>query len=102
MISYIFSEISIEKGYDGILYPSVRTAGQGLNVAITPDFVDKYMELRTAGECTIYKNGERTIVLNDSVSKIPRGQKELKLKPYDDPAKLNAERLRVLAELKLN
>lgn len=92
MISAIFTEIAVEKGFDGVLYPSVRTLGQGLNIAVTPDFVNRYMELRAAGECTVLKNGEKTIVLNDTVATIPRGQKDLKLQPFDDPAKLAAEK----------
>jgi len=92
MLSAIFTEIAIEKGFDGVLYPSVRTAGQGLNVAITPDFVDRFMELTAAGECTVLKNGELTVVLNDTVAIIPRGQNDLKLRPFDDPAKLEAEK----------
>jgi hypothetical protein len=92
MISAIFTEIAVEKGFDGVLYPSVRTAGQGLNVAITPDFVDRFMELRAAGECIVLKNGEITVVLNDTVAIIPRGQNDLKLRPFDDPAKLEAEK----------
>lgn len=101
MVSAIFSEIAIEKGFHGVLYPSVRTSGQGLNVAIMPDFVDKYMELRSAGECTVYKNKDHSIVLNDTVSIIPRGRQELKLKPFDDPDKLDAERKAVMIELGL-
>lgn len=101
MISAVFSEITIEKGFHGVLYPSVRTSGQGLNVAVHPDFVEEYMELRSAGECTVYKNGDHSIVLNDTVSIIPRGQKELKLKPFDDPEKLAAERKAVMLKLGL-
>ena len=101
MISSIFSEISVEKGFDGILYPSVRTIGQGLNVAIHPDFVDNYMELRSAGECTVFKNKEQINVLNDTVTIIPRGQNELKLKPFDEPAKLDRERQNLIKLLGL-
>ena len=101
MLSAIFTEIAIEKGFDGVLYPSVRTAGQGLNIAITPDFVDQFMELRAAGECTVLKNGERTVVLNDTVAIIPRGQNDLKLRPFDDPAKLAEEKKYEMKQLGL-
>lgn len=101
LISAVFSEICVEKGFDGILYPSVRTIGQGLNVAIHPDFVNKYMELRTAGECTVYKNGENTKVLNDTVTTLPRGQVQLNLKPFDIPERLEAERQLIIKELGL-
>ena len=101
MISAIFSEICVEKGFDGIIYPSVRTIGKGLNVAIRPEFVDAYMELRSAGICTVYKNGEHTKILNDSVSTIPRGQRDLKLKPYDTEEKMNQARKLVMEQLGL-
>lgn len=101
MISAIFTEIAIEKGFDGVIYPSVRTTGQGLNVAIHPDFVDKFMELRSAGECTIYKQKDHTIILNDTVALVPRGQIDLKLRPFDDPAKLDLEKQKVKDHLGL-
>ena len=40
LISALFSEIMIEQGFDGITYPSVRTAGKGINVALIPEVID--------------------------------------------------------------
>jgi hypothetical protein len=90
MISAIFSEICIEKGFDGIIYPSVRTVGEGINLATTSEFVDQHMKLIAAGECTVYKNGEQTTVLNDTVAEIAIDGK-LILKPVDDPDLLKKE-----------
>ncbi len=42
-----------------------------------------------------------TIVLNDTVSTIPRGQKELKLRPFANPQKLKIEREAAITKLDL-
>ena len=67
MISAIFSEMSVEKGQAGLYYPSVRADGMGYNVAIAPDVVDTSLKLLVAGECKMYKKGDRTIVDNETV-----------------------------------
>ena len=70
LISSIFFEITVSKGKAGIYYPSVRTDGMGFNVAIAPDIVDSSLKLVVAGECTIYKKGEHTIVDNETICTI--------------------------------
>jgi hypothetical protein len=55
MISAIFSELTVDSGYDGIIYPSVRVEGMGLNVAIRPESMHK-LKLCVAGENHLYKN----------------------------------------------
>lgn len=54
-ISAIYSEIVSEK-YDGILYPSVRLAGEGINIALKPETVDTKLKFLGASECRLYKN----------------------------------------------
>ena len=54
LISSLFSERMIEKGLAGVLYPSVRTDGDGFNVAIHPEFVKTSMKLSAVGVCTVY------------------------------------------------
>jgi hypothetical protein len=54
MISAIFTQIAVNKGYDGIFYPSVRVGGKGFNIAITPQATKK-LGLYVAGECSLYK-----------------------------------------------
>lgn len=69
MISAIFSEVVVNNKnheIDGILYPSVRTAGEGFNVAIKPESCSK-MGLYVAGECSVYKLRDHTIVGNDAI-----------------------------------
>lgn len=63
-ISSIFSEIKCnQSNIDGILYPSFRLDGQGINVAIKPESMHK-LSLHAAGEFNIYKNGEKITVGN--------------------------------------
>lgn len=83
LISALFTEATIEQGLAGILYPSVRAAGEGFNVAIHPIFVDTSMELESVGVCTIYKKGKKTVVDNESFAFIEEGQSSFSLKQVD-------------------
>ncbi len=70
MISAIFSEIVVSEGFAGVYFPSVRADSKGYNVAISPKFADSCLKLVAAGECTIYKKGEHTMVDNETVCSI--------------------------------
>ena len=70
LISALFTERIIEKGLAGVLYPSVRTDGEGFNVAIHPNFVESNMKLISVGVCTAYKKGNKTILDNELVAHI--------------------------------
>lgn len=54
-ISALFAENCCNLGYDGVAYPSVRTDGAGMNVAIKPEAVDKKMRLIKADEVDFLK-----------------------------------------------
>ncbi len=69
MISGIYSEIGSSK-YDGVLYPSVRLAGEGINVAIKPDTVINKLKFLGASECTVYKNEKDVFVGNNTKSRL--------------------------------
>ena len=60
LISAIFTEVvTTDHALDGVMYPSVQAGGRlGFNVAITPDAVDKKMNLVFAYETQIKKNRE--------------------------------------------
>ena len=75
MISAIFAELMTENKYDGIFYPSVRTGGNGFNIAITPKATEK-LRLIFAGECTIYKHKMETRVGNNASIKLNRDEEE--------------------------
>ncbi len=78
MISAIFSEIAIKRGFDGIFYPSVRTSGQGFNIAITPEATKK-LRLVVSGECSLYKHKDHTVVGNDAIVKLNGDEEEFVL-----------------------
>jgi len=87
LISALFSEIVVNKGFDGILFPSVRLEGRGYNVAITPEAVDAKLQLEVAGECIIYKNKDKIVIDNLTNAKIDNGTEELKLIDVDPGVK---------------
>ena len=78
MISALFSEFITHRGFDGILYPSVRVGGKGFNIAITQEATKK-LGLYVAGECSIYKLKDHTIVGNDAVVELNGTEEEFKL-----------------------
>lgn len=69
MISATFTDIVTKypgQQIDGVLYPSVRTSGQGFNIAITPEACSK-LGLYAAGECSVYKLKDHTVVGVDRI-----------------------------------
>ena len=84
MVSAIFSEIVINMGYDGILFPSVRNGGKGFNVAITPEAATNKLSLRVAGECSIYKLKEHAVVGNDAIVELNGDETEFILTEIDN------------------
>lgn len=47
------------KDYDGIIFPSVAANGDGYNVAIKPEVVDKKLQFDVAALCYLVKNKEK-------------------------------------------
>lgn len=101
MISAIFAENVTKKGLDGILYPSVRSGGKGFNIAITPKASEK-LGLYVAGECSIYKLNDHTVVGNDAIVKLDGKQSEFKLNDIQNHEKLLLDKIGVktIEELK--
>lgn len=64
MISGLFSNKACELGVDGILYPSVKMKGEGLNIALTPECVNSKLSLVGAIKCKIYKKCKEVIINN--------------------------------------
>lgn len=69
LVSAAYSEIVTER-FDGVLYPSVKLAGEGINIAIKPESVKDKLQFISASECTIYKNVKRVFVGNNTQSEI--------------------------------
>ncbi|WP_439507041.1 hypothetical protein [Sediminibacterium sp.] len=78
MISALFSELVTQRGLDGIFYPSVRVGGKGFNIAITPEATKK-LGLYVAGECSMYKLKDHTVVGNDAIVELKGTEEEFKL-----------------------
>lgn len=78
IISALFSERIIEKGFDGVIYPSVRAEEKGMNVAILPNVVDNRMRLEGVVECKVYKLGNEILVEDSQVAWINAGDNSLK------------------------
>ncbi len=103
MISAIFTENITSKGLDGILYPSVRTAGKGFNIAITPKASEK-LALYVAGECSIYKSKDHVVVGNDAIVELDGKQTSFKLVDRNNNEKLLLQKIGVksIDELKMS
>jgi hypothetical protein len=86
LISAVFSERTLKQGLAGVYYPSVRTDGDGFNVAISPDFVNTSLELEAVAECTVYRKGKQVIVDNDKFCEVKKGAQAFTLNPITDPA----------------
>lgn len=72
MISAIYSEMVADFGYDGVLYPSVKLAGEGINIAVKPEVIGSKIKFIHAGECTIYKNKKNVFIGNDTYAKVDK------------------------------
>lgn len=94
MISAIFTENVTGQGLDGILYPSVRTAGKGFNIAITPKAIEK-IALYVAGECSLYKAKDQVVVGNDAIVELDGKQTEFKLVDMDNHEQLLLKKIGV-------
>lgn len=61
----LFTEMIISMGFDGVIYPSVKTDMKGINVAINSEFVEENFKLFAVGECTHYRKKKYSYVNND-------------------------------------
>lgn len=78
LISAILTEILVNTGFDGVLYPSVQTSGMGLCVAIHPRLMDK-LSLFRAIQCKIIKTNGDIRITNEKVCEIELDATEFKL-----------------------
>jgi hypothetical protein len=73
IISALFTERIIEKGFDGVIYPSVRAEEKGMNVAILPRVVENKMRLEGVVECKVHKQGNQILVEDSKVAWVNGG-----------------------------
>jgi hypothetical protein len=84
LISALFTEVVLSKGFAGVYYPSVRAEGKGFNVAIHPDFVNSNMKAIVSGECSLSKNGKHIVLVNETIAEISEGSTDFIMKPIKD------------------
>lgn len=72
------------KEADGIIYTSVPSQGQGFNIVLKPESVDKKLQFDTASQMFLYKNGEKAYskIINRSIDKDSEGK--LKFEPMQE------------------
>lgn len=85
LLSATFTETVVDKGLAGVYYPSVRADALGFNVAISPEYADKNLQLIVAGECKIYKKAKHTFINNDTIAYLKEGETEFKLEEINNP-----------------
>lgn len=96
LLSAVFTEMIVNMGFDGVIYPSVRTEGKGFNVAITPEATDNCLELLVAGECSIYKYKATSVIDNDFIVEVPTNETNFTMQPVVEFHAGEAECLRRL------
>jgi len=70
IISALYTDMIIRTGFDGIVYPSVKTDYKSYNVCLTTDVVDQNLKLIAAGEGRILKVGYLSEVIPEYQVKI--------------------------------
>lgn len=61
----LFTEMITSMGFDGVIYPSVKTDLKGFNVAINSEFVEENFSLFAVAECTHYRKRNYSFVNYD-------------------------------------
>ncbi len=81
-ISAFYSEFLISKGFDGIIYPSVKLDGRGINIAISKKAVDNKLNLYGVAEGRFYKSKKESVLFfeTECIVKDPNSFKYLKVK----------------------
>lgn len=63
MVSAAYADMAInQKGFKGLIYPSVQTDYQGNNVVLTPGAVENFLELEVAAMFRVTKHKDHTII----------------------------------------
>lgn len=68
LISAIFTNNIVNGGTAGVIYPIVKTSAKSLNVAISPEYVEKCMQLDSVLHCKHHKLKDYSIVNNELIA----------------------------------
>jgi hypothetical protein len=69
----------------GVLYPSVQTEGEGINIALSPWYADNCLELEMVVQCTVYKRGNNILLANNKKAVLSKGENCFQLKKMGNP-----------------
>jgi hypothetical protein len=82
MPSAIYTEMVSEFHYEGVVFPSVRTIGLGINIAINPETADNKLICSAVGEAIIVKKKNKEIqIVNKQSIVLQKGQTEFEFNP---------------------
>ncbi len=62
IISATYTYFLLRKGFDGIIYPTVKLDGRGFNLALTPQAVNTCLKLKLVAEGKFYKKKKKTVL----------------------------------------
>ncbi len=85
IISATYTDFLLRKGFDGIIYPTVKLDGRGFNIALTPNAVDTCLKLKLVAEGKFYKEKKKTVMDWEKICEV----KDPNLFEFkDDPTKI--------------
>ena len=85
LVSALFSLKCTQNGYDGVIYPSMRTMGLGINIALKPSTVDEKMELISVLDCKVFKKNKNVVINNLQFCNVAENTQEFELTEITDP-----------------
>lgn len=80
-ISAIFTELAVNNGTDGVLYPSVQSGGYGLCIALHPRVINRLMPIAIL-QCELIKNGINARLINRRHCRVVEGSDTFKLEDF--------------------
>ncbi|MDZ7693693.1 MAG: RES domain-containing protein [Balneolaceae bacterium] len=97
-ITALFTEMIMEKGFDGVIYPSVKTDLRGFNVAVNSTTVEDSFNLFAVCECTHYLKHDYSLVNNNLLTSEIEQDGSFQLAPLDHPYTLPEEQILKIIE----
>jgi hypothetical protein len=82
MISSIFTELVVNNGADGVLYPSVQSDGCGLCLALHPGVIDR-LKLIKVLQCKLIKSGRNAQLINEKFCDVNENSDTFELKKIE-------------------
>lgn len=91
IISAMFTEMILQRNpaVEGILYPSVRTIGEGVCVALKEEACNK-LKLVVAGEYLLFKAKKQALMIPTMVTEVPNGASTFNMKHVKTDIKLTS------------